>query len=275
VKTFLKVFGLASLLILGAFAILFVNAKLYDSQISAYANDAILAIATDWNEQALRQRASPELFAASTQQDINAAFQNYRQLGRMTKYNVARSRAHVDVGFTLVHKRVTAVYLATADFEHGSAEIKLSLLKRNGRWYITGLHVTAYRLDRSASLLPKDHPGGFGRRDSGTCCNLHAEGRQTSSQRRNFRQAARELLERALPFLSTSASSSCTFPIIRSNKNCRHFNFNDSLGISIHLCSAYRFGATVDPRLTRRLVSALDRSRCLPTIDTGSEERRV
>jgi hypothetical protein len=70
VKTFLKVFGLASLLILGAFAILFVNAKLYDSQISAYANDAILAIATDWNEQALRQRASPELFPASTQQEL-------------------------------------------------------------------------------------------------------------------------------------------------------------------------------------------------------------
>jgi hypothetical protein len=197
VKKVLKVFGLVFLLILGAFAILFVNAKLYDSQISAYANDAILAIATDWNEQALRQRASPELFAASTQQDISAAFQNYRQLGRMTKYNVARSRAHVDVGFTLVHKRVTAVYLATADFEHGSAEIKLSLLKRNGRWYITGIHVTAYRLDRSTSLLPKDHPGGFGRRDSGTSaiCTLRAS-RQVRRGAISARQLANSSKER-------------------------------------------------------------------------------
>jgi hypothetical protein len=155
VKKFFKIFGVASLLILGAFATLFWNTKLYDREISEYANDAILAIATDWNEQALLQRASTELFAASTQQQIHGAFLNYRQLGRMTKYNVARSLAHVDVGFTLVHKKVTAVYIVKADFEHGSAEIKLSLIRRSGSWYVTGLHVTADRLDTSSSLLPE------------------------------------------------------------------------------------------------------------------------
>lgn len=162
VKKFFKIFGAVSLLIIAAFAILFVNTKLYDREVSAYANDAILAIATNWDEQALLQRASPELFAAATQQNIHDTFLNYRQLGRMTKYNVARSLAHVDVGFTLVHKKVTAVYIAKAAFEHGTAQVKLSLIKRNGRWYITGLHVTADRLDAPSALLPEGSNGKSG-----------------------------------------------------------------------------------------------------------------
>jgi hypothetical protein len=144
-----------SLLILGAFATLFVNTELYDREVSAYANDAILAIVTDWNEHALLQRASPELLAASTPQQIHDAFENYRQMGRMTKYNVAKSIAHVNVEFALLHKKVTAVYIAKAAFEHGIAEIKLSLIMRDGRWHITGLHVTADELDTSSSLLPE------------------------------------------------------------------------------------------------------------------------
>ena len=145
---------MAGILILGALTALFVNTKLYDREVSTYANDAILAIVMDWDEQALLRRASPELFAASTSQQIHDAFVNYRQLGRMTKYNVARSIAHVNVEFALVHKKVTAVYIAKAAFQHGIAEIKLSLVKRNGRWHITGLHVTADELDTS-SLLPE------------------------------------------------------------------------------------------------------------------------
>jgi hypothetical protein len=106
VKKFLKIFGVVALLVLGAFATLFLNTQLYDREVSAYANDAILAIATDWNEQALLQRASPELFAASTPQQIHDAFVHYRQLGRMTKYNVARSIAHINREFALVHKKI-------------------------------------------------------------------------------------------------------------------------------------------------------------------------
>lgn len=146
-KKFLKIFGLVALLILAAFVAVFLNSKLYDREVSAYANEATLEIATDWNEQALLKRASPELFAAATPQQIHDAFVNYRQLDRMTKYNVARSIVYVRVEFRLRHKEVTTVYIATAAFEHGIADIKLSLKKRNGSWHSTGIHVTADRLD--------------------------------------------------------------------------------------------------------------------------------
>jgi len=130
VKKALKIFGVISLLILGVFVILFVNTRLYDREGGAYANDAILAIATDWNEQALLQRASPELFAAATTQQIHHGFVNYRRFGRMTKYNTAKSIAHVNVEFTLIHKKVAAVYIAKAALEQ-TAQIKLSLIKRD------------------------------------------------------------------------------------------------------------------------------------------------
>jgi hypothetical protein len=84
VKKFLKVFGLAFLLILGAFAIF--------EHGSAEIKLSLLKRNGRWYITGLH--------VTSTQQDINAAFQNYRQLGRMTKYNVARSIAHVGVGFT-------------------------------------------------------------------------------------------------------------------------------------------------------------------------------
>ena len=61
VKRVLFGVGAALLILVVASAIFVVNAKLREREIRAYGEDAIVGIVSNWNEQALLQRASPEL----------------------------------------------------------------------------------------------------------------------------------------------------------------------------------------------------------------------
>jgi hypothetical protein len=59
---------------------------------------------------------------------------------RMTKY--AGSLGDSFTSFNIFPwKLTTSGYVAKADFEHGSAQIKITLIKRNGAWRILGFYV--------------------------------------------------------------------------------------------------------------------------------------
>jgi len=92
----------------------------------SYADAAAVAIISDWNEQALLDRASPDLFQVTTREQLDSFFARLRGLGRMTKY-AGSSSGETSTSFdrfpwTLT---TTAVYVSKADFEHGSAQIKI------------------------------------------------------------------------------------------------------------------------------------------------------
>lgn len=130
--------GIGTLLLIAAVAYAIVNliVKRDEREIRTYAESAIVAIASNWNEQALLLRASPELLAATNQPEIDDMFLKYRQLGRMT--SLSKGVGHFDFVVTSSGKKETAVYIAKAHFEHGSVAIKLSLIKHNDGWRIMG-----------------------------------------------------------------------------------------------------------------------------------------
>jgi hypothetical protein len=105
----------------------------------SYADAAAVAIISDWNEQALLDRASPDFIKVTTRQQIDSWFAQLRGLGRMTKY-VGCSGDTIIFPLTLT-LTTTEAYVAKADFEHGSAQIKITLIKRNGAWRILGFYV--------------------------------------------------------------------------------------------------------------------------------------
>ena len=112
-----------------------------DQESKAYADTAIVAIASHWSEKDLTVRASPQLMATiKDPADLDRVVGMWRMLGPLKKYDGSKGDAHIGYYWPR-GKTVTAVYVARAEFDHGSAMIKLSLVKNAGVWKILGLNV--------------------------------------------------------------------------------------------------------------------------------------
>jgi hypothetical protein len=140
----------AALVVSGIVALIFLvitwNARLshkdpgLDRESQLYADAAILAVVKTWDKDALMKRGSIELSAAARSQvDLDEVFERWRALGPMVKYNGSTGQANVIFNFE-TGKIVTALYAATAVFLHGSAQIKIGLVKRNG-WQVASFEV--------------------------------------------------------------------------------------------------------------------------------------
>lgn len=130
----------AVLLLLGAIRI--AREIQLDHEVAVYADEAVVAIAAGWDEQALLRRASPEFLAAIHNGDLRQLFVQFRQLGHMTRYDGSTDGINVQMGLLpLSGKELTAVCVAEADFEHGPAKIRLSLIKHRDGWQIMGFRV--------------------------------------------------------------------------------------------------------------------------------------
>ena len=118
-----------------------VRGTIADRESQAYADAAVISIVSSWNEQALLDRASPEFMRQSGRDQIDALFARLRPLGRLTRYAGSSGASFTSYNVGAGGSATTAVYLANAYFEHGTAQIKITLIKHNGAWRILGFFV--------------------------------------------------------------------------------------------------------------------------------------
>ena len=112
-----------------------------DKESKTYADSAIVAITSQWNEKELTGRASPQFMATvKNPADLDRVVGMWRMLGPLKKYDGSKGDAHINYSWPS-GKTVTAVYVARAEFDHGAAMIKLSLIRTNGVWKILGIYV--------------------------------------------------------------------------------------------------------------------------------------
>jgi hypothetical protein len=113
-----------------------------DKESKTYADAAVVAIASQWDEKDLTDRASPQFMATvKDPADLDRVVGTWRMLGSLKKYDGSKGEAHID--FRLPQgETVTAGYQARAEFDHGSALINISLIRLNGTWKILGFYVT-------------------------------------------------------------------------------------------------------------------------------------
>jgi hypothetical protein len=112
-----------------------------DKESKAYADAAIVAIASQWDEKDLTDRASPQLMATvKDPAELDRVVGMWRMLGPLKKYDGSKGDAHIGY-FWPRGETITAVYVARAEFDQGSAMIKLSIIKTGGVWKILGLNV--------------------------------------------------------------------------------------------------------------------------------------
>ncbi|HYA85739.1 MAG TPA: hypothetical protein VEI57_01575 [Nitrospirota bacterium] len=122
---------------IGSVAIL---GKKLDKESKAFVDAAIPAIASDWDVAELQKRASPELEESVDYDDVEEYFASLKQLGKFQEYKGSAGDSNITI--SLSGYEITADYTASADFEAGSVEMQISLIRHNGQWQILDFKVS-------------------------------------------------------------------------------------------------------------------------------------
>ncbi len=113
--------------------------KKWDKESHAYVDAAVQAIVADWDIAELQKRASPELDDAVDYESLEEDFNALQQLGSLVEYKGSTGDSNITL--SLSGYAITADYTAAADFEEGSAELQISLIRRGGQWQILDFSV--------------------------------------------------------------------------------------------------------------------------------------
>ncbi len=134
------------------------NGRRLDKESKRYADAAIIAITSHWNEKELIVRASPQLLA--TMKDpvaVQSTMGVLSLLGPLKKYEGSKGEARIDfhrpLGYTL-----TALYVAQAEFSGGPAQITILLIKVDGEWKILSFNVTQHFFPGLWQTNPQKQP---------------------------------------------------------------------------------------------------------------------
>jgi len=111
-----------------------------DKESQRYADEAIHAIVSNWDQTELEKRASPQFKAVVNAEKLNLLYKKYRTLGKLKAYHGAQGMANISVT-PATGKVISARYSAKVDFETGPARIDLVTIKNGGQWQILGINV--------------------------------------------------------------------------------------------------------------------------------------
>jgi len=152
-KKFLVILGsiFLAVIVLGAIGIAFVAVRgnALDKESKPYADSAIPAIVTAWNQKELMDRASPEFKEVVTPDQLDRLFRWLSSsLGPLHKCEPAEGHALMSAT-TQSGKMISAQYTAKATFEKGEATVALGLIKHGDQWQILRFDV------HSPQLVPR------------------------------------------------------------------------------------------------------------------------
>ena len=114
--------------------------KKLDRESKAYVDAAIPAIVSEWDVSELQKRASPELDESVDYDDVEEYFGSLQQLGKFQEYKGSVGDSNITI--SLSGYEITADYTANADFEAGSVEMQITLIRHNGQWQILDFKVS-------------------------------------------------------------------------------------------------------------------------------------
>lgn len=120
--------------------VLFFEGKKLDKESKAYADTAIVAITTAWDVAELKKRASPELENEVDYDEIQAYMDSLGELGKFVSYQGSNGESTITLSPRYGYE-ITAEYTGTVNFEAGSAEIQILLIKQEGQWQILDFRV--------------------------------------------------------------------------------------------------------------------------------------
>ena len=148
-KQFFIVLGsiFLALILLGAIgiSIVAIRGTTLDKESRSYADRAIPAIFSQWNQKEFLDRASPEFKRAVTIDQLDRMFRWGSTLGQLQKCDPAQGQAGVSIT-PQTGKVTSGHYTAKTQFEKGEATITLGLIKHGEQWQILNFNVQSPQL---------------------------------------------------------------------------------------------------------------------------------
>ena len=144
-RTILTILGgifLVGISLVGGFIgyVAFVGGGL-DTSSKAYVDESVPAIISSWSREEFLKRASPQLRAVATDEQVGELFLKFHRLGAFQSYDGAKGQANINL--TQHGREVTAAYKANATFQNGKAEIDVRLIQIDGAWRILRFYVNS------------------------------------------------------------------------------------------------------------------------------------
>ncbi len=123
-----------------------------DRESKAFVDDAIPAIAARWDVREIQKRASPEFDEGMNYDDLAQDLEELRQMGKLVEYKGSTGQSNITISFQLSYE-ITADYSANADFETATADIRMSLIRHDGKWQILDLQINPEDFTESHNVI--------------------------------------------------------------------------------------------------------------------------
>ncbi len=123
------------------FGLLLLQGKKLDRESKAFADTAIKAIASDWDVEELKKRASPEFESEVDFDEIQEYMESLQTLGKFESFEGAIGESTITLSPRFAYE-ITADYTGTVTFESGFAEIQILVIKQEGHWQILDFRVS-------------------------------------------------------------------------------------------------------------------------------------
>ena len=135
-----------------AIGVLAVIGRSLDKESKAYVDAAIPAIVSEWDVREVQKRAAPELEESMDYDDLADLFGTLRKLGPLTEYKGSEGDSNITLSFHEGYE-ITADYSANAEFEEGTVEILVSLIKHGKQWQLLDLQFKPEEYSESKDII--------------------------------------------------------------------------------------------------------------------------
>jgi hypothetical protein len=124
------------------------SASVREGEARAYVDRTVPAVVGRWSTGDLLANASREMLRDITLDRIDTLFASLKQrLGPLRAYGGARREGYF-FAFTMRGRVLTYVYLVSAKFERGPAQIRVRAVWRDGQWKLSDFYVVSDALVR-------------------------------------------------------------------------------------------------------------------------------
>ena len=134
--------------VIGPELVFSISSPIVESECRMFVDNAILAIARDWDSRELIYRIDPEMIRPGDEEELENLFRLYRKLGGLVEYYGTEGEVWRD---SSVPGAIGFAYVAEADFENGFATVKVEGIYKDGNSYILDFNIRSEAL-RSCSV---------------------------------------------------------------------------------------------------------------------------
>jgi len=127
----LNVVGATSLYILG---------QRLDRESHLYADAAVQALTANWDIKELQKRASHEFDSSLDYEETEHYFKELRKLGKLVVYKGAAGESTIILSAKYLYE-ITAEYTAEVEYETGTIQMQVTLIKHGKHWQILDLWI--------------------------------------------------------------------------------------------------------------------------------------